>query len=41
MEDIIPKHRKLNYAFYFNLNDTKTKVCKTFFKNTLDNRQMY
>lgn len=27
--------RKLNTAFYFQLNDNRIRVCKTFFKNTL------
>lgn len=44
MEEIKPKYqykrldsnRKLKNAFFFYLNGTKTKVCKTFFKNTLN-----
>lgn len=29
-------HRSLNNAFYFNLREKKMRVCKIFFKNTLD-----
>lgn len=44
MEEIKPKYqykridsnRKFKNAFYFYLDGTKTRVCKTFFKNTLD-----
>lgn len=45
METVEPKYRYtrrdsqrgLNFAFYFHLkDDTKIRVCKTFFRNTLD-----
>ncbi|XP_074040410.1 uncharacterized protein [Leptinotarsa decemlineata] len=29
-------HRKLNSAFYFEINKTRVRVCKAFFKSTLD-----
>ena len=32
----IRKKRNNNIAFYFRLNDQKVRVCKLFFKNTLD-----
>lgn len=30
------EHRKLNNAFYFNINENKIRVCKAFFRATLD-----
>lgn len=43
IDEINPKHRyaiagssrSLNYGFFFNINSTRVKVCKTFFLNTL------
>lgn len=42
IEQIIPKYRRsnglrsLNYAYFFDIDDTRIQVCKTFFTKTLD-----